>query len=426
MTDDVAALAQERIDAAQEAAPFVLATFFEGAETAGGVYVHRIGVLKVLRRLEQSANIKVLVICHTPATVRIVENVGLTAVLRRRSLFTNLAGFLSATRIVKTTFGRSWGYRISPWDRALTELGCDLVYFGGHDSRAAQLYQHNYIFTVFDLCHIEHPEFPEVAHFGEFERREHLFQTVLRKAVAIVTDSRAGRKLIARHYGVPISRIYAAPFLVDEAISRFTRDPATESAIRQQYGLTTPYVFYPAQFWQHKNHKYIIDALTIMLERFGWAPQAVFCGSDKGNLAPILRYAATMNVREHVKYCGFVPKEHLPHIYRGSLALVMPTYFGPTNIPPMEACAIGVPVCYSDTPAFREQLGDAAHYVDLRNPESLAQALQNIHSAATPHTDSHQTHWRAGLEGQEARYVHLLQEIIDRYRQKIPFRRAYR
>jgi glycosyltransferase involved in cell wall biosynthesis len=418
---DVASLAQERINATQRAGRFVLATFFEGAETDGGVYVHRIGVLKVLRRLEQSASIKVLVICHTAAAVRIVEEVGLTAVLRPRNLLRKVAGFLSTARFIKTTFGRSWGYRISPWDRVLAELGCDLVYFGGHDSRAAQLYQHNYICTVFDLCHIEHPEFPEVAHFGEFERREHLFQTVLRKAVAIVTDSRAGRKLIARYYGVPISRIYAAPFLIDETVLQFVADPTKETAIRHQYGVTTPYVFYPAQFWQHKNHKYIIDALSIMLERFGWAPQAVFCGSDKGNLAAILKYAATMKVGEYVKYCGFVPKEHLPHLYHGSLALVMPTYFGPTNIPPMDARAIGVPVCYSDTPAFREQLGDAAHYFDLKNPESLAQALESIRSTASAHGELDRANWRRALEEQEDRYVQVLRDIIDRYRQKIPF-----
>jgi glycosyltransferase involved in cell wall biosynthesis len=53
----------------------------------------------------------------------------------------------------------------------------------------------------------------------------------------------------------------------------------------------------------------------------------------------------------------------------------MPTYLGPTNIPPLEALAYCVPVCYSDTPTFREQVGDAAFFMDLNNPQSLVNHL---------------------------------------------------
>jgi glycosyltransferase involved in cell wall biosynthesis len=38
----------------------------------------------------------------------------------------------------------------------------------------------------------------------------------------------------------------------------------------------------------------------------------------------------------------------------------MPSYFGSTNLPPLEAVSLGCPVIYSDLPEFREQMGDAA------------------------------------------------------------------
>ena len=50
----------------------------------------------------------------------------------------------------------------------------------------------------------------------------------------------------------------------------------------------------------------------------------------------------------------------------------MPTYFGPTNIPPLEAFSLNVPVCYSDLDGLREQVGEAAFLMNLKNPESLA------------------------------------------------------
>ena len=61
-----------------------------------------------------------------------------------------------------------------------------------------------------------------------------------------------------------------------------------------------------------------------------------------------------------------------------SLALVMPTYLGPTNIPPLEAFVYDTPVCYSDTPFFREQLDDAVFFMDLNDPHSLIKNLLTI------------------------------------------------
>jgi glycosyltransferase involved in cell wall biosynthesis len=68
----------------------------------------------------------------------------------------------------------------------------------------------------------------------------------------------------------------------------------------------------------------------------------------------------------------------LESFYKNALALVMPTYFGPTNIPPLEAFHWGCPVCYSDLPGLREQVGDAAFLMDLEDPGSLAGIIGTI------------------------------------------------
>ena len=64
-------------------------------------------------------------------------------------------------------------------------------------------------------------------------------------------------------------------------------------------------------------------------------------------------------------FLGLVPDEDIPALYEGALALVMPAYYGPTNLPPLEAVTLGCPVIYSDLPGCREQMGDAALYCDL-------------------------------------------------------------
>ena len=40
---------------------------------------------------------------------------------------------------------------------------------------------------------------------------------------------------------------------------------------------------------------------------------------------------------------GELPGEDVAPLYAGAVALVMPTFFGPTNIPVLEAWAVGCP-----------------------------------------------------------------------------------
>ena len=53
----------------------------------------------------------------------------------------------------------------------------------------------------------------------------------------------------------------------------------------------------------------------------------------------------------------------------------MPTYFGPTNIPPLEAFYLKVPVIHSNLEIFKEQIENKALMVDLKNPDHLAKQL---------------------------------------------------
>ena len=90
-----------------------------------------------------------------------------------------------------------------------------------------------------------------------------------------------------------------------------------------------------------------------------------------------------MNLEHRVRFAGFVANEELPLLYSQSIALVMPTYFGPTNIPPLEAFKFNVPVLYSNLPGLREQVGKAALLLDLNEPKSLVYNLKKLINSKT-------------------------------------------
>ena len=251
----------------------------------------------------------------------------------------------------------------------LDGLGADVIYFLSPNSAALRLRTTPFIMTVWDVCHLDFPEFPEVRAGGEFERREALFTRALPQAVLVVTDSEALSDRIHARYGVDRSRLLAQPFLP----SPFLFSNATPTGeVLELYDLEPGYWFYPAQFWAHKNHVRILEAFALLRSR-GERHRVVFTGSDKGFRADVEAHARRLGVAEDVRILGFIPSEHLRGIYEGALGLVFPTYFGPTNLPPLEAIALGVPVVCSD---FHERsLGQGPLYFDPDDAQQLAAQL---------------------------------------------------
>jgi glycosyltransferase involved in cell wall biosynthesis len=104
----------------------------------------------------------------------------------------------------------------------------------------------------------------------------------------------------------------------------------------------------------------------------------VFVGSNKGTEECVREFAAQLQPSIDVAFLGFVPMKDLVALYRGAFALAYVTFFGPENLPPLEAFALGCPVIASDVSGAREQLGDAALFVDPRSPSQIAAAIKSL------------------------------------------------
>lgn len=260
---------------------------------------------------------------------------------------------------------------VGPFEKRLIRMGCDLVYFVSPTEKSGSLQRLNYLATVWDACHRDMPEFPEVRSFGKIHGRERFFRNHLLSAVATLTDSGELADSIARRYGVDRDRLLPMPFSPAPFADR--RDHDDDARILEEHSLVPGYFFYPAQFWAHKNHARIIEAL-VLLRNEGTSLEVVFAGGDHGSRGHIEKLVRGHGMERQVRFLGFVPDQHMPGLYRSCRAVVMPTYFGPTNLPPLEAWSYGVPLVYSQQ--FAGQVGDAALLVDPDDVADLASAMR--------------------------------------------------
>ncbi len=235
-----------------------------------------------------------------------------------------------------------------------------------------------YLFTVWDLEHRIQPYFPEVSVSGwTWDMREKFYQYILPRAAYVITGTEAGKQEVVDFYGIPAKRVKVLPFAVPGFISRPGAGVAPAGFLPG-----SPYLFYPAQFWPHKNHIALLLALKILVEREGLDFSIVFTGSDKGNRQYVQQVATDLGLMDRVHFQGFVPRGELMRLYQNAFALVFPSFFGPDNIPPLEAFALGCPVVAARVSGAEEQMGDAALLFDPRDEAQLAATIKELH--ATP------------------------------------------
>jgi glycosyltransferase involved in cell wall biosynthesis len=153
--------------------------------------------------------------------------------------------------------------------------------------------------------------------------------------------------------------------------------------VQKKYQLPEHYLFYPAQFWPHKNHAIIIQALEQLKRAHGLEIPIVFCGSHtekirEGYFRLVMNMVQYCGVAEQVYYLGYVPDKDMAGLYAGAKTLVMPTFFGPANIPYLEAWALGCPVLTSNIRGIREQIGNAGILVDPCSVKAVADGIHHL------------------------------------------------
>lgn len=257
-----------------------------------------------------------------------------------------------------------------PTVKAFATSGCHLWIFPSQDPWG-YLATAPSLVSVHDLMHRYEKRFPEVASPREYAWREWHYRNICRCSAGILVDSNVGRKQVVDSYGVDESRVHVLPFI---APSYIHQSDAAEEAMLSRYAIPVKYIFYPAQFWEHKNHKRLLRAIA-QLKSSLVDIRLVLTGAPKNAYASTMKLVHELNLSDQVIIIGYVPDDAIPVLYKHARALIMPTFFGPTNIPPLEAMTVGCPVAVSNIYGMPEQTAGAALLFD---PESVSDIVRVI------------------------------------------------
>lgn len=224
---------------------------------------------------------------------------------------------------------------------------------------------------------LQHKEFPHFFSAAEVLNRDNFFHEVVTKADCLICVSNFTRNTLQKFFLKDKER---AVTIANAIHQRFTvPSQKIVEKIRGKYVLPRPYMFYPANFWPHKNHRMLLTAFAMLMDR---RPECnldmVFTGALEEEEENLKQAVLRMGLDGRVHFLGYVTEEDLAAIWQASKFLVFPSLYEGFGIPLLEAMNIGKPVACSYAASLPEVAGDAALFFDPRKPESIMKAIEQL------------------------------------------------
>jgi glycosyltransferase involved in cell wall biosynthesis len=286
---------------------------------------------------------------------------------RLETIITWLGVFMNAGNMIKKIAKNSLNTV-----KRLNDVDVDFWVFPAQDIQCI-LVDMPAVTAIHDLMHKFYPQFPEVGRFGRRWIRDKRYQAISNHSSMVLVDSEIGATHVEETYNINKKNIIIVPFTAPDYIRETSGERPEGMEPKEKY------LLYPAQFWMHKNHEMLVEAVSKVAKEY---PDflVVFSGHKTHCYSKLYELVESLDLHAHVRFLGQVGDENIRWLYRNAEGLIFPSFFGPTNIPPLEALACNLPMALSDLFGAREQMKNSALYFNPLLVDEIIMACSSLWS----------------------------------------------
>lgn len=259
---------------------------------------------------------------------------------------------------------------LDPHIRTINQEQCDLVIFPTQDDNSFKINSRT-LTTIWDLMHIYEGQFAEYTN-KEKARRNRKYQNICNFTSTIVVESETTKKHILSNFDVERKKIKVLPL----TYSPYLNNPKKFN-VKKKFDIKKKYIFYPAQFWEQKNHINLILAFKKVLQNYDI--NLVLSGAKKINYQKVKDLIKKLKLEKKIKIIGFVHEKYIYSLYKNAVCVTYVSRTGPTNVPPLEALKVGTPLICSDVYEMKKQVGHkSAIFVDPTNIVEIQKSIERL------------------------------------------------
>ncbi len=306
-----------------------------------------------------------------------ISNKNLKYKIFKKNIFINYLSQFFEIDLIRDLFNK---LKINhPFTNFVRKNSYDLIIFIGPSTMARYCKEIAFIYNVFDLDHKKNSQFPEHNSNLVFEYREKLFKEIISRAFKIIVPHKIIKDDLINFYNSQEKNIVIQGLI--PLLPTIHKENITKNVQYKKLfdSLNLPknkkIIFYPAQFWAHKNHKYIVDTAEILKKNNNSKYFFVFCGSSKGNGEYIKKLILKKNLGNYFKTLNYINDDEIISLYLNVDAVVMPTYGGPTNLPIYESFYFKKIIFYTKNLIPNDNINNRMIDIDISSPKDFFNKL---------------------------------------------------
>jgi len=225
----------------------------------------------------------------------------------------------------------------------------------------------------------QHRHLPQLFTDKELSGRNRTFMGLCQGCKGIILSSYNAKKDLEDFAPDLMCKVHVLQFVVQPPTSD---EEFTAQQLEQIYGFEGKYIYMPNQFWKHKNHKVLLEALNI-LKKQKKEILVVATGSTEDYRNPeyysgLSRFVEEHNLVKNFIVLGKIPYSHVVALAKHCKALINPSLFEGWSTTVEEAKSLGKKMILSDILVHKEQEPPGGIYFNPHNPDKLAEILWNV------------------------------------------------
>ena len=256
--------------------------------------------------------------------------------------------------------------------RYLRHYGVDVI------SHADLAVRHSGIKTIAWIPDFQHKYLPEFFSKAELSSRDAEFERMAECMDKVILSSETAKDDFIRYYPQYRDKAYVlhfAPVLDFDSLNQ-------TSKIEEQYGVDGKFFFLPNQYWKHKNHKVVLQALRILKDE-GKFVRVISTGNTSdyrapGHFAEIETFIKEYGLDDRYLILGMIPYADVQALAAYSLGYINPSLFEGWSTTVEEAKYRGKPILLSDLKVHREQAPSRGVFFNPNDPEDLAKKMWDM------------------------------------------------
>ena len=256
----------------------------------------------------------------------------------------------------------------------LKELGADLLFC----TIGTPTYYDPSVPTLSVVYDLQFQDYPQFFEPEDLMLRQLHYQQTCNLSDHIVTISEFTRQSVLQSSSFQPDQVTTIHIsLVHEFETASTQEV---QAFLQRFGLQEKgYLFYPANFWEHKNHRRLLESFEQFHHGQQHSPlKLVMTGALDERRQSLQLQCQAAGLDKKVVLLGYLPEHELGILFQNAKALVFPSLYEGFGIPLLEAMQAGVPVACSNATSLPEVGGDSVLYFTPTDTQEILQAIETL------------------------------------------------